>query len=84
MLKFNGVEKAYSNFADCTIFAEVGTNISLNCGRPGAVVKTTVVCRSSILQAANLNVFCFVEFFLLLHLLCEVLKPPIGSYTCTK
>lgn len=24
MLKFNGAEKAYSNFADCTIFLEVG------------------------------------------------------------
>lgn len=24
MLKFNGAEKAYSNFADCTIFVEVG------------------------------------------------------------
>lgn len=24
MLKFNGAEKAYSNFADCTMFLEVG------------------------------------------------------------
>lgn len=29
MLKFNCVEKAYSNFADCTIFAEVGRKYQL-------------------------------------------------------
>lgn len=29
MLKFNGVEKAYSNFADCTIFVEVGRKYQL-------------------------------------------------------
>lgn len=44
MLKFNGAEKAYSNFADCTIFLEVSVNASLDYGRPSVVVKTTGVC----------------------------------------
>lgn len=40
MLKFNGVEKAYSNFADCTIFVEVGLwKAQCSCKNNGSLQK---------------------------------------------
>lgn len=64
MLKFNGVEKAYSNFADCTIFLEVGRKYQFGLWKAKCGCKNNRGLQKSAPQS------CRPEG----GLLCEVLK----------
>lgn len=62
MLKFNGVEKAYSNFADCTIFAEVGRKYQLGLWKAQCSCKNNGSLQKEASNKLQDNIACFVGF----------------------
>lgn len=48
MLKFNGVEKAYSNFLDCTIFAKVGRKQQLGLWKAQCSYKNNSILQKQV------------------------------------